>query len=163
MTPYQGLEQSILGDSQPASIAIGLNRGWTAGRGRRLQSRAERYRWEYSQESRKQPRDRRRAIWRSPRQCVHVCGWQGSELLAASQGRPFDDTEDAASHRDLAPFFFNPLIPPKGTASREWLKKLIEVMQHAYFLGEGVALARAAIIERFLMSGAFGRVRCQFI
>lgn len=41
--------------------------------------------------------------------------------------------------RDQAPFFFNPLIPPKGPHPREWLKKLIEIMQHAYFLGEGVA------------------------
>ena len=41
--------------------------------------------------------------------------------------------------RDVSPFFFNPLIPPIGTEPRVWLKKLIEIMCHAYFLGEGVA------------------------
>jgi hypothetical protein len=41
--------------------------------------------------------------------------------------------------RDINPFFFNPLIPPKGTDAQIWLKKLIEIMCHAYFLGEGVA------------------------
>jgi DNA-binding MarR family transcriptional regulator len=41
--------------------------------------------------------------------------------------------------RDTSSLFFNPLIPPAGTKPQEWLKKLIEVMCHAYFLGEGVA------------------------
>lgn len=36
-------------------------------------------------------------------------------------------------------FGFNPLVPPPNTSSEVWLKKLIEVMCHAYFLGEGVA------------------------
>jgi len=43
--------------------------------------------------------------------------------------------------REQAPFFFNPLVPPTGVHPREWLKKLIEVMQHAYFLGEGVRVS----------------------
>ena len=42
--------------------------------------------------------------------------------------------------RDVAPFRFNPLIPPPGTQATVWLKKLIEVMCHAYFLGEGVTV-----------------------
>ena len=41
--------------------------------------------------------------------------------------------------RDTSSLFFNPLIPPAGTKPQEWLKKVIEVMCHAYFLGEGVA------------------------
>jgi hypothetical protein len=41
--------------------------------------------------------------------------------------------------RDVAPFFFNPLIPPKGTLTSVWMKKLIEIMCHAYYLGEGVS------------------------
>lgn len=41
--------------------------------------------------------------------------------------------------RNVSPFFFNPLIPPRGTAPTIWLKKLIEITCHAYFLGEGVA------------------------
>lgn len=47
--------------------------------------------------------------------------------------------------RELCPFHFNPLIPPKGTSPSVWLSKLIEIMCHAYFLGEGViyVLSRA--------------------
>ncbi|MEW6664119.1 MAG: DUF87 domain-containing protein [Thermodesulfobacteriota bacterium] len=41
--------------------------------------------------------------------------------------------------RDVAPFHFNPLIPPAGTPPAIWLKKIIEIMCHSYFLGEGVA------------------------
>ena len=40
--------------------------------------------------------------------------------------------------RDIAPFKFNPLIPPTGTATKTWLKKLIEIIAHATFVGEGV-------------------------
>jgi hypothetical protein len=40
--------------------------------------------------------------------------------------------------RNISKFWFNPLIPPKGTDPRTWLKKLIEIIAHAYFLGEGV-------------------------
>lgn len=50
--------------------------------------------------------------------------------------------------RDQAPFFFNPLIPPPGVLPREWLKKLIEIMQHAYFLGEGVAFVLQEALDR---------------
>jgi hypothetical protein len=50
--------------------------------------------------------------------------------------------------RDQAPFFFNPLIPPHGVAPREWLKKLIEIMQHAYFLGEGVAFVLQEALDQ---------------
>lgn len=41
--------------------------------------------------------------------------------------------------RSLAPFHFNPLIPPPGSPPKIWLKKIIEITQHAYYLGEGVA------------------------
>lgn len=41
--------------------------------------------------------------------------------------------------RGIAPFIFNPLIPPVGTSPTIWLKKLIEIMCHVYWLGEGVA------------------------
>jgi len=37
-----------------------------------------------------------------------------------------------------SPFAFNPLIPPKGVDPAIWLKKLIEIIAHAYYLGEGV-------------------------
>ncbi|VGO15064.1 hypothetical protein PDESU_03644 [Pontiella desulfatans] len=40
--------------------------------------------------------------------------------------------------RPAHPLHFNPLIPPPGTDMKVWLKKLIEIISHAYFLGEGV-------------------------
>ncbi|MBL1214698.1 MAG: ATP-binding protein [Ignavibacteriae bacterium] len=40
--------------------------------------------------------------------------------------------------RDVAPFRFNPLIPPPGTSAKTWLKKLIEIIAHATYVGEGV-------------------------
>ena len=40
--------------------------------------------------------------------------------------------------RNVVPLRFNPLIPPKGTDPHTWLKKIIEVIAHSYFLGEGV-------------------------
>lgn len=47
--------------------------------------------------------------------------------------------------RELCPFHFNPLIPPPGTSPTVWLGKVIEIMAHAFFLGEGVVyiLSRA--------------------
>ncbi len=40
--------------------------------------------------------------------------------------------------RDVAPFRFNPLIPPPGTEPSSWVKKLIEILAHATYVGEGV-------------------------
>jgi hypothetical protein len=50
----------------------------------------------------------------------------------------FKDIEVYTIGRNIAPFTFNPLIPPKGTNPKTWLKKLIEVIAHAYLLGNGV-------------------------
>jgi len=49
--------------------------------------------------------------------------------------------------RNVAPFQFNPLVPPPGTQPTVWLKKLIEVMCHAYFLGEGVTVLLMRAID----------------
>jgi len=40
--------------------------------------------------------------------------------------------------REIAPFKFNPLIPPPNTQAKTWVKKLIEMIAHATFCGEGV-------------------------
>ncbi|MFZ1684106.1 MAG: DUF87 domain-containing protein, partial [Candidatus Zixiibacteriota bacterium] len=40
--------------------------------------------------------------------------------------------------RNTSPLVFNPLIPPAGTDPKVWLKKLIEIIAGAYYLGEGV-------------------------
>lgn len=70
------------------------------------------------------------------------------------KGKPFLVFDWKRSYRDLikkdnikvftvgrnsSPFYFNPLISPKGTEPTVWLKKLIEILCHAYFLGEGVS------------------------
>ncbi len=57
--------------------------------------------------------------------------------------------------RDLAPLRWNPLRPPPGTQARTWLKKLIEIIAHAYFLGEGVMyLLQEAIDRAYRETGA---------
>jgi hypothetical protein len=50
--------------------------------------------------------------------------------------------------RKTSPFTFNPLIPPPGTSPRIWLKKLIEIIGHAYFVGEGVMYLLQKAIDR---------------
>lgn len=57
------------------------------------------------------------------------------DLLALSE---FKDVEVYTVGRNIAPFTFNPLIPPAGTNPKTWLKKLNEVIAHAYCLGNGV-------------------------
>jgi len=58
--------------------------------------------------------------------------------------------------RDLAPIRLNPLRPPPGTEPRTWLKKLIEIMAHAYFLGEGVMyLLQEAIDTCYRQAGVY--------
>jgi hypothetical protein len=50
----------------------------------------------------------------------------------------FEDIEVYTIGRNVAPFRFNPLIPPEGTDPKTWLKKLNEVIAHSYCLGNGV-------------------------
>lgn len=58
--------------------------------------------------------------------------------------------------RDLAPLRLNPLRPPPGTDPRTWLKKLIEIIAHAYFLGEGVMyLLQEAIDAAYREAGVY--------
>lgn len=58
--------------------------------------------------------------------------------------------------RDVAPFQFNPWIPPPNTPADVWLKKLVEVLVHAYFAGEGVIdiLMRAGH-QAYLAAGSY--------
>lgn len=50
----------------------------------------------------------------------------------------FREVEVYTIGRTIAPLQFNPLIPPAGTDPKTWLKKLNEVIAHAYCLGNGV-------------------------
>ena len=68
----------------------------------------------------------------------------------------FADLEILTVGRAIAPFRFNPLIPPPGTEATVWLKKLIEIMCHAYFLGEGVTvLLMRAIDQLYRQAGLY--------
>jgi hypothetical protein len=49
--------------------------------------------------------------------------------------------------RDVAPFRFNPLIPPPGVDAKTYLPKLIEIIAHSYFLGEGVMYLLTKVID----------------
>ncbi len=71
------------------------------------------------------------------RKPVLVFDWKRNyrDLLAFPE---FKDVEIYTVGRDVAPFSFNPLIPPAGTEPKTWLKQLIEVVAHAYSLGNGV-------------------------
>jgi len=71
----------------------------------------------------------------------------------------FDDFKDTKVYtigREISPLSFNPLIPPEGTNPRSWLKKIIEVACHSYFLGEGVAyLLQKAIDQAYSDFGVY--------
>jgi len=59
--------------------------------------------------------------------------------------------------RSVAPFRFNPLIPPPGTTAGEWIMRLVDVIKHAYFVGDGVEyLLREAIDSVYEECGIFG-------
>jgi len=49
----------------------------------------------------------------------------------------FEKLEVYTIGRDISPFRFNPLIPPADVPPKSWLKKIIEVMANAFFLGDG--------------------------
>ena len=58
--------------------------------------------------------------------------------------------------KDVSPFHFNPLIPPPNTSPGEWLMKLVDVLMHAYFVGQGVEyLLRDAIDWAYEKCGMF--------
>ena len=74
----------------------------------------------------------------------------------------FKDVQVFTPGRDIAPLSFNPLIPPAGTRPKTWLKKIIEVIAHAYLLGDGVLYLLQesvdAVYEKFgLYSGQITR------
>lgn len=60
--------------------------------------------------------------------------------------------------KDVAPFYFNPLIPPEGTPPKTWLKKLIEIIASALYCGEGVKyILMKAIDEVYRDSGVYSK------
>ncbi len=68
----------------------------------------------------------------------------------------FRDLKVYTVGRKISPFQFNPLVPPPGTEPGQWLVRLIDVMKHAFFLGEGVEyLMREAIDWAYENKGIF--------
>lgn len=58
---------------------------------------------------------------------------------------------------NAVPFMFNPLLPPPGCDAGHWLMKLVDVIKHAYFVGEGVEyLLRDAIDRTYAICGLYG-------
>ncbi len=75
------------------------------------------------------------------------------DLLAFEE---FRDTKVYTIGREVSPLFFNPLIPPRNTNPQSWLKKLIEILMHSYFLGEGVSyLLQNAIDQAYSDFGVY--------
>jgi DNA-binding transcriptional ArsR family regulator len=52
--------------------------------------------------------------------------------------------------RDVAPFRFNPLVPPSGISKSQWIKEFTEVFDHAYWLlGGGQHVILKALRELY--------------
>lgn len=90
---------------------------------------------------------------------VLVFDWKRNyrDILALPE---FKDIEVYTIGRNIAPFTFNPLVPPAGTNPKTWLKKLIEVIAHAYLLGNGVMyLLQQAVDSVYEEAGVYsGRI-----
>ena len=58
--------------------------------------------------------------------------------------------------RDIAPFRFNPLIPPPGCEPNVWIKLVVDVIASAYLGGEGViSLLVAGLDHLYRDAGVF--------
>lgn len=68
----------------------------------------------------------------------------------------FEGTQVFTVGRETRPFYFNPLLPPPGCLPGQWLMRLVDVIKHAYFVGEGVEyLLRDAIDQVYEDCGLF--------
>ncbi len=57
---------------------------------------------------------------------------------------------------NVSPLRFNPLIPPPGVHPAMWLEKIIEIIAHAFFLGEGAMhLLREGINHVYQSTGIY--------
>ena len=62
--------------------------------------------------------------------------------------------------RDIAPFRFNPLIPPAGCEPHVWIKLIVDVMASAYLGGEGViSLLVAGLDHLYSQAGVFDQTQ----
>ncbi len=93
---------------------------------------------------------------------ILVFDWKRNyrDLLAVDG---FKDMQILTVGRQIAPFAFNPLMPPSGTEPEIFLKKLIEIMMHVYWLGDGVAyLLQKAIDDVYRQQGVYSNTYKDF-
>ncbi|MDH3976611.1 MAG: DUF87 domain-containing protein [Deltaproteobacteria bacterium] len=58
--------------------------------------------------------------------------------------------------KDISPFHFNPLIPPKGADPKTYINKLIDVINHSHFVSYGVDhLLQTAIDQVYKECGVY--------
>jgi DNA-binding MarR family transcriptional regulator len=75
------------------------------------------------------------------------------DLLALPE---FKDVQVYTVGRNVSPLFWNPLKPPKNADVSTWLKGVIEVAEHALFLGHGVErLLQTAIYDLYIEYGVY--------
>lgn len=63
--------------------------------------------------------------------------------------------------REVSPFRFNPLLPPPGVEPGHWLMKLVDVVKHSYFVGEGVEFLLREAIDWVYEKTGFHDGSCQ--
>jgi len=92
---------------------------------------------------------------------------RGIKVLALDWKRGYRDLMSRHSDlrvytigRNIAPFRFNPLIPPAGCESHLWIKLIVDVIASAYLGGEGViSLLVAGLDHLYREFGIFDRIQ----
>jgi energy-coupling factor transporter ATP-binding protein EcfA2 len=88
---------------------------------------------------------------------------RGIKVLALDWKRGYRDLcplrPDLRVHtvgREVAPFRFNPLIPPQGCEPHVWIKSIVDVIANSYLGGEGViSLLVAGLDHLYAQAGVF--------
>ncbi len=94
---------------------------------------------------------------------MHGIMARGIKVLALDWKRGYRDLLPLRSDllvytvgRDVAPFRFNPLIPPPGCEPNVWIKLIVDVMASAYYGGEGViSLLVGGLDQLYRDAGAY--------
>jgi hypothetical protein len=72
--------------------------------------------------------------WKRSSREMLATDW-GQNVMVFTVGRP------------VSPFYFNPLIPPPRMLPTTWLRMLIQVIEHAFYVGFGVAFVLKRAID----------------
>ena len=92
---------------------------------------------------------------------------QGTKVLALDWKRGyrnmqqvFKDLKVYTIGRDVAPFRFNPLIPPVGCEPNVWIKMVVDVISRAYLGGEGViSLLVSGLDHLYRQAGVYDKMQ----